>query len=120
MADHTPLFKPGQEVTLTASAAITGGQVVVVSGNETVAPSAGASAAAVGVAKYDAASGAKVGVVFGGVHELTSTGAVAAGDSVTSAESGAVASLGAGTVYSTVIGKALNAAASNKVIVRLF
>jgi predicted RecA/RadA family phage recombinase len=119
MADHTPLFKPGQEVTLTASATITGGQVVIVSGDETVAPAAGASAAAVGVAKYDAASGAKVGVVFGGVHELTSTGAIAAGDPVTSAAGGVVAAY-SGTTFSTIIGKALKAAASNKVIVRLF
>lgn len=119
MADHTPLFKPGQEVTLTASAAITGSQVVVVSGDETVAPAAGASAAAVGVAKYDAASGAKVGVVFGGVHELAASGAIAAGDPVTSAAAGAVASF-TGSTYSTIIGKALKAAASSKVIVRLF
>lgn len=118
MADHTPLFKPGQEVTLTASAAITGGNVVVVSGDETVAPSSGASAAAVGVAKYDAANGTKVGVVFGGVHELVSTGTINAGDPVTSASGGAVAAY-SGTTYSTIIGKALKAAASNKVIVRL-
>lgn len=119
MADHTPLFKPGDEVTLTASAAITGGQVVVVSGDETVAPSSGASAAAVGVAKYDAANGAKVGVIFGGVHELASTGTINAGDPVTSAAAGVVAAY-SGTTYSTIIGKALKAAASNKVIVRLF
>ncbi len=119
MAEYTPLFKPGQEVTLTASATITGGNVVVVSGDETVAPSSGASAAAVGVAKYDAANGAKVGVVMGGVHELAASGAINAGDPITSAASGAVAAF-SGTTYSTIIGKALKAAASSKVIVRLF
>lgn len=119
MADHTPLFKPGQEVTLTASATIVGSNVVVVSGDETVAPSSGASAAAVGVAKYDAASGAKVGVVFGGVHELVASGTINAGDPITSAAAGAVAAF-SGTTYSTIIGKALKAAASGKVVARLF
>lgn len=119
MPEYAALYKPGQEVTLTASATITGGNVVVVSGDETVAPSSGASAAAVGVAAYDAASGATLDVIFGGVHELVSTGTINAGDPITSAASGQVAAF-SGTTYSTIIGKALKAAASNKVVARLF
>ena len=45
MPEYAPIYKPGQEITRTASADITGGQLVVVSGNDTVAPSAADSAA---------------------------------------------------------------------------
>ena len=44
MAEYLPLYKPGQALTLKASAAITGGQLLAVSGSGTVAP-AGAAAA---------------------------------------------------------------------------
>lgn len=119
MAEHTPIHKPGDSITRTASADITGGQLVVVSGNHTVAPSAGASAAWLGIAANDAKSGEKVTVLRGGIHELTSTGAIAAGAAVIGAAAGAVATVGSETNYATVIGCALAAAASNKVVVSI-
>jgi predicted RecA/RadA family phage recombinase len=59
MADYLPKRKPGQAIPMTASAAITGGQLVRVSGSGTVAPTSAASADWLGVAAQDAASGAK-------------------------------------------------------------
>lgn len=117
--DYAPLHKPGEAFTRTTSGAVTAGQVVIVSGVDTVAPSAGASAAALGVAAFDAASGADVTVLTGGVHILAASGAITAGDLVTSAASGAVAAF-SGTTYSTIIGIALNTAASSLVTVKLF
>lgn len=111
MADYVAPFAPGHDITRTASAAITGGQLVVVSGNDTVAPSAAANAAWLGVATTDAASGARIGVTSGGVQELTASGAIAAGAPVVAAAAGAVAALGAGTNYAQVVGIALAAAA---------
>lgn len=54
MAEYLPVYKPGQAVTLKASATITGGQVVAVSGSGTVAPAGADSTAWVGVASNDA------------------------------------------------------------------
>ncbi|KQU30336.1 MULTISPECIES: capsid cement protein [unclassified Rhodococcus (in: high G+C Gram-positive bacteria)] len=119
MAEYTPIFKPGQEITRTASAAVTGGQLVVVSGSDTVALSSTATHAWLGVARFDVASGDKVTVLSGGVHELTASGAVAAGARVVPAAAGAVADLGAGTDYSQVVGIALAAATGGKVRVKL-
>ena len=122
MAEYAALYKPGQEPTLTTSGAVTAGKCLVVTGDLTVAHSSGASVAFAGIAKYDAASGAKVGVISGGVHILTASGAIAAGELVTTAAAGAVATQGAATAANDaqVIGVALNAAASNLVTVRLF
>lgn len=118
MADHTPLFLPGQEFTRTTSAAVTGGQVLIVSGNDTVAPSTAATNAWLGIAAHDAASGEKVTVHRGGIHELGATGAIAAGELVVAATAGTVATVGAGT-FGQVIGVALSAAASSKVKVAI-
>lgn len=111
MADYVPVFKPGDDLTLTAAATITGGQLVYVSAANSVTPTAGATAAWLGVATTDAASGAKVGITSGGVQELTAAGAIAAGDVLIPASSGRVAAIGAGTTYSQVVGIALTAAA---------
>lgn len=119
MAESLPLFAPGADITFTASAAITGGQLVAVTGARTVGPAAAGSSAWIGVAAHDAANGAKVLVRNGGVFELTASGAIAAGVNVIAAASGAVAAIGAETDYSKVVGVALAAAASNKVIVKL-
>lgn len=84
-----PFKQPGAEVTAQASAAITGKRFVSISGNLqtdgslTVAQT-GAGLRAVGVAKYDAASGAKVGVLRGSkmVVPVTAGGTIAAGAEV--------------------------------------
>lgn len=119
MAEYTPVIA-GDTYTSTTSADVSAGDVLVVSGDNTVAGSAGASAAFAGIAAFDAKSGEKVTVHSGGVHLLNSTGAIAAGGVVTTAAAAKVTDLGAGTTYSQVIGVALSAAASNKVKVRLF
>lgn len=97
MADYVPVFAPGQDISLTTSAAVTGGQLLVISGNDTVAASSAASAAWVGVAAFDAASGAKVTVHSGGVHELLLAADAAAGVNVVAGAAGAVTPYVGGT-----------------------
>jgi hypothetical protein len=97
MPDYVPHWADGP-FTRTASAAITGGQVLVVSGVGTAAPSGGASLAVVGVAAFDAASGDSVTVLpltRETIHRLTASGTVTAGDQVISAAGGKVAALAA-------------------------
>lgn len=96
MGDYGPLWMPGDVITVTTSAAVTGGQCAVVSGNGTVGPSAGASAKVVGIFTTDAASGAVVGMHGRGqVHVSTASGAITAGDQIVSAAAGKVAALAA-------------------------
>jgi predicted RecA/RadA family phage recombinase len=120
MAEFLPDFAPGTDVTFTASADITGGQLVAITGDLTVGPCGTASASAWrGVAANDAKSGEKVLVRSGGVVTLTASGAIAAGAPVVPAASGAVATIGSETVYTKVVGIAESAAASNLVRVKL-
>lgn len=119
MAEHIAHFKPGAAVTFTTTAVVSGGQLLAVSGNRTVAPAGAGSSAWIGVAAFDAASGAKVTVESGGVHELASTGAIAAGANVIAGAAGVVVTIGAETDYSKIVGVAVSAAASNKVLVKL-
>lgn len=91
MAGYNPLFKPGQAVTLRASAAITGGQLLDVTGNRTVGPAAAGSTAWTGVAGFDAAVGGDVTIFSGGVQRLKASGAVAAGSLVIAGAAGTVA-----------------------------
>lgn len=93
MADYTPVYAAGSEpFTSQASATITGGQVVYASGVGTVAPTAGANGAVVGVAAQDAASGAKVTVwpLCNIVHETVTPAGVTAGNALSSSTSGGV------------------------------
>lgn len=121
MADYTPVYTGGVlPATLTTSAAVTGGQVLIASGNGTVAPAAGASAVAIGVAAHDAGSGARVTVwpLNNVIHEITAAGAITAADGITSAASGQVATAVVGTAAAagTLLGIALTTATSgNKV-----
>ena len=116
MPDYTPVHNPGHEVTLVASAAVTGGQCLVVSGNGTVAPGTAASAAFVGVAAFDAASGTRLTVfVHHFVHETTASGAITAGDQLVNGPGGAVSTIGAGTAFQS-IGTALTTAANGALV----
>lgn len=92
MADYSPVYMPGTAISATASATITGGQVVVVSGDGTVGPAGdGASTTVVGVAAQDAASGARFTYFARGmVHETTTAGAVVAGAGVSVGAAGTV------------------------------
>jgi hypothetical protein len=87
MADYMPIFLPGEAIPMTASAGVSGGDLVAVSGSGTVARAALAAAPAanvVGVAGNDAGASSRV-VVYGRgtVHESVAMGTVTAGDQVT-------------------------------------
>jgi predicted RecA/RadA family phage recombinase len=112
MADYLPKFKPGQAVTFTASADVTGGRLVAITGNRSVGPAGADSATVVGTAGFDAKAGESVTVYTraGGVHPLVASAAIAAGAKVISAAAGKVATLGAGA---NPIGIALEAAAAD-------
>ena len=113
MADYVPLYLPGKAFTTQASAAITGGQAVYVSGSGTVDKTASAANIPIGIAAQDAAaSGDKIGVFARGtIHRLTAAGAVTAGDLVESAANGAVATHTLGPNDARVFGIALTTAA---------
>ena len=107
MADHLLKFKPGQAVTFTASGAITGGQVVEVTGNRTVGVASAASAKAIGTAGHDAASGDQVVVHLAGpVDTMTAAAAIVAGANVEAAAAGKAQTATTGRV----LGIALSAA----------
>lgn len=113
MADYTPVYENGSlPFTMTASAAVTGGQVVIVSGVGTVAPSSAASGVVAGVAAQDAAINARVAVwpIPGLVHETPATAGLTAGNSLVSAASGGIDALALATAAAagTLIGTALN------------
>jgi hypothetical protein len=82
MADYSPIYTGGVEpFTATSSGAVTGGNVVVWSGVNTVAAAGADSAAVAGVAAHDAAaSGVKLTIwpIEGCVHELVATAAITA------------------------------------------
>lgn len=121
MADYTPIYSGGvNPFTATTSAAVTGGQVLVVSGASTVGPAGAGSLVAVGVAAHDAASGARVTVwpLNNCIHEITTTGTVTALDGVITAATGTVgtAAIATAAAAGTLIGTALTTATTgNKV-----
>lgn len=115
MAEYLPLHDDGDSFTRSASAAITGGQLVRVSGSGTVAPVSAASADWLGVAAFDASSGDNVTVFCGGVQRLTASGAVTAGDIVVGAASGQVAT-NAAPAAGQQVGIALTTAASGALV----
>lgn len=112
MADYLPKFKPGQAVTFTASADVTGGRLVAVTGVRTVGPAAADSGAVAGVAAFDAKTGESVTVYTraGGVHPLVASGAIAAAAKVSSAAAGKIQTVGSTT---NPIGLALETAAAD-------
>ena len=97
MANHTHLFRPGEPVTFSAEAAVTGGRLVMVSGDRQVSPATAKAAEWVGVAAYDAAIGEDVAVLVGGVQRILASGAVVAGEIVVAATDGKVIKLAAVT-----------------------
>lgn len=112
MADYVPLFKPGASLTYAASATITAGQLLEVTGSGTVGPAGAASLKSVGVAAFDAVSGDKVTIHAGGVQKIIAgTGGVTAGDIVAAGAAGTVVAIGAGA-FGTKIGIALTTAAA--------
>jgi hypothetical protein len=117
MAEYLPLHAPGRAITRSASAAITGGQLVIVSGSGTVAPSSAASAAWVGVAGFDAGSGDNVTIHAGGVQRcIAGTGGVTAGQLVEPAAGGTVVTHTNGTNDFNVVGLALSTATAGNTV----
>ena len=120
MADYTPVITGGaQPSTMTTSAPVTGGQVLIVTGSSTVGPAAAASGLVVGVAAHDAASGAQVTVwpLPGVTHETVTPTGITAGNALSSAAAGTVdpGTLGTLAAAGTLIGVALTTAtAGNK------
>lgn len=119
--DYSAIHQPGQAFSRTTSADVTAGQLLYVSGSDTVAKTAGATSAWLGVAAFSAASGSDVTVLTGGVHQLAASGSITAGDLVIAAASGAVQTIGSvtATTASQVVGVALSDAASSLVVVKL-
>lgn len=123
MADYSVVYEGGADpLTKTASATITGGQVVIASGASTVAPAGAAATTVVGVAAHDAASGARVTVwpLVGVEHEIVCATGITAGGGVQTAAAGQVdpvtTSIAAGSAAGTLIGVATTTAtAGNKV-----
>lgn len=125
MSDYLPVYTPAEVATFTASAAITGGQLLAVSGNGTVGPAGAASASWIGVAAGDAASGARVAVFCRGtVHESTAAGAITAGAQLATGAAGTVATMAAAAANAlgdinnarAVVGVALTTAADTALV----
>jgi hypothetical protein len=117
MADYTPVITNGTAPwTLQASAAVTGGRLVEVTGNGTVGPAGAASLKVLGVAAFDAATGAKVDVwpLAGLTHKITASGAIAAGDNLAAGAAGVVSPIAAGT-FGQLVGVADRAAADTAI-----
>ncbi|NHN55780.1 DUF2190 family protein [Calidifontibacter sp. DB0510] len=90
MGEYVPKFTPGATRPRTASAAITGGQVVEITGPDQVGPASAGSTKWCGVAGFDVKAGERVTVYAGGVQFPIASGAVAAGDAVACAANGRV------------------------------
>lgn len=93
MGAYEPKYLYGDVATGTASATITGGQILAVTGNGTVGPAGTATAAkVVGVAANDVVATER-GSYFprGKIHVSTASGGITAGDQVTAGAAGTVA-----------------------------
>jgi hypothetical protein len=90
VAEYLPVYRPGQVLTLKASATITGGQLVAVSGSGTVGPAGAAATGWVGVAAFDAATNDNLTIHSGGVQSVTASGAITAGSPVIAGAAGTV------------------------------
>lgn len=118
MAEYSPIFTNGTAPwTLQASATVTGGRLVESTGNGTVGPAGAASTKVLGVAAFDAASGAKVDVwpLAGLTHKVTGAGAISAGDNLAAGAAGVVAPIAAGT-FQQLVGVADRAAADGAIV----
>lgn len=97
MGEYLPRYAPGAAQTRTASAGITGGQLVAVTGSGTVGPAGANALNWVGVAANDALNTATVTVFAGGVQRIITSGTVTAGDIVVAGAAGTVSTLAAVT-----------------------
>jgi hypothetical protein len=116
MGIYAPNYFPADRLQFTAGAAITAGQLLFLSAANTASPTTAATAAWLGVAEHDVASGDPVPSYLVGVHTLAAAAAVAAGVPVKAAAAGGVAAWVTGTDdASLIVGLSLAAAAGNLV-----
>lgn len=125
MADYVPVYTGEvQPSSHTTSAAVTGGRLVAVSGVGTVAQAGAASTTVIGVAAFDAASGARVSVwpIDGVIHELEAASAITQGGGIQAAANGqvdpATTSIAAASAAGTLLGVATTTAAGSPLKVR--
>lgn len=110
--ENVGVYEPGRDISGRASAAVTGKRFLKISGNRNggniAVAHADAGGRVCGVSKYDAASGAIVGVARGNsrVTHVTTSGALAAFDEVQVGANGTAVKLDAGVA----VGYALTAA----------
>lgn len=110
-----PLFRPGDEVTVLTTGAVTGSTFVGVSATRDATTglvkvaTATSAAKAFGVASADIASGAKGSVQRGGILFVTAGGAITAGAQVEVGSSGKAVALASGVA----VGTALETGSSN-------
>lgn len=100
MGDYTPVYaESAQPITFTASAAVTGGQPVEITGDMEVGPATAGSSKHIGVAAFDCPAGQRVTVHTprGNVEEVAVSEAVAAGDHLQPAGAGQVKKFTVGT-----------------------
>lgn len=110
MAEYLPVYKPGQAITLKASAAVTAGQVVEITGVNTCGPAAADSIVWLGVAAFDAAINENVTIYSGGVQAPIASGTVTAEDLVVCAADGEVITDASPASAPALVGVALTTA----------
>lgn len=117
MADYSPVYPSGSlPFTKTASAAVTGGQVVETTTTGAVGPAAAGSLKSIGIAAHDAAIGARVTVwpLANIEHEIVVVAAatVTVGDGVIAGTAGTVntVAVATGAAAGTLIGIATTTA----------
>jgi len=111
MAQYLPRFMDGDQLPLTASATIAGGQLVTVAG--AVAGDAATNCA--GVAGFDVVSGQVVTVFREGIHLGTASGTIALGAPLCAAANGQVRAWVSGTDnVAAYIGRAWSAATNGQ------
>lgn len=124
--ESIPVFRPGRDLTVTASGAITGKTFVNISTGYVLATgviptvvTATAAGLSLGVAAFDAASGATLPVIAGGgqVTPVTAGGTIAVGAEVEVGASGRAVTIASGIKR----GRALSAGTSgNDVLIQLY
>jgi hypothetical protein len=120
VADYTPVYAGGNNAfTKTASAAITGGQLVETTTASSVGPAGAGSLKVVGVAANDTASGARVTVwpLANAEHEVLCTGTITVGDGVIAGAAGVIVTAAVATAAAggTLLGIATTTGTAVKV-----
>jgi len=104
MADYTPIIVRGAAFTTTASGTLAGGDLVVVSGSDTVAKAGANALGVIGVAGHDAVTGQQVTVYANKpIHKGIASGAITAGNQLVSASGAAGRNVAAAGVVATQI-----------------